>query len=289
MPAERPPHPAKITQSKATVRAPARRPPHAALVAQPKPRSSTLIARPPHPATVVRVGAIQRMNAPLPEASNVSPQLQAPARALVFDSSLEKGDPVYQCRYIAPSPDAGIFVCGASDVAEMIAKLKRIGPGRIRFLTLCGHGAEGVLGMGSGVSSRYQVGKDISSKHLDDVAGALADLAQLLTGDALVLLVGCHVGAETSGHNLLRRLSKALPGRLILASEAYLQPVVQKGDSFTIHHAGVNNARQGDRVQRDQLVGARRGHFLESVFDVLSEEDFETLVDWPAGTKAKDH
>lgn len=296
MPPEYRRHAAQLAPHKALVPGLERKPPHPARLAQAKTSPRGLAARAPHAATVVRQAqpphganalAIQRMEAAPTESKGALPQAQASVRVLVFDSSLEKGDPVFHCRFIAPSADERTYVCGASSIAELLKKLKLIGA-PIGHLTLCGHGAEGILGMGSGTSGNYQKGKDIRGQSLEDIEAELNELAQLLAPGAFVLLVGCHVGAATSGRNLLKRLSRRLPGRLIFASEAYLQPY-HKDDEFWINQVGFHNAKQGDELTRDQLVGACDGHLLEDVYGFLTQEDFFALARWSAGKKAKSH
>jgi hypothetical protein len=204
--------------------------------------------------------------------------------ALAYDKTMPKKDPLSRCQHIEADPSSGIYVFGVDSIAQMVVKLQLAAP--IDYLTLCGHGMAGMLGLGSGTSDEYQKGKDLECDHLGDIKVELVQLEACLSRSACVLLMGCHVAKGNAGKRLLRRLSRFLPGRRILASEMYLEPVVEDED-LCIHVAGGNNLKKGAVLTLFELVIALDGRTEDLGPQCPSGDDVLELIQWPASPKKR--
>ncbi|WP_437494165.1 DUF4347 domain-containing protein [Sorangium sp. So ce1014] len=220
-------------------------------------------------------------------------QQPVPVRVFVYDKTNtkrkdEEADPSYDCRYLVSS-GANDHIFGVADLGEMDVRLRTITQ-PIEYLTICGHGAKGILGVGSGSAYDYSPGKDICVDALGDIQALLTTLAAQLAPNAYIFLVGCHVGGGKSGERLLCQLSQQLPGRKILASSLYLKPEAykhKKDGSFTVYTAGGMNLKKGKEVTSNDLTCGVNG---EIDLDALpSEEELGFLMRWKANQKAKQH
>ena len=91
------------------------------------------------------------------------------------------------------------------------------------FIALCGHGAEGHQGLGSGTSGDYVKGKDIKHDKLDDITELLNRTDGCIykaheNTKPVLFLAGCEVGKGTDGKELLSKLSKIFKNVVVVAS-----------------------------------------------------------------------
>ncbi|MBS0650146.1 MAG: hypothetical protein JSR93_03185 [Verrucomicrobia bacterium] len=137
---------------------------------------------------------------------------------------------------------------GVKSVNEMSGHLE----GFANFITLCGHGAPGIQGLGSGATEKnYQKGYDICVDQLADIEGTISELHRFLCPSnqsrpwpaPVLFLAGCEVGCGPSGTKLLKQLSLKMPNVLIIASE---DPLTYKQYSTVVK---INKLRKGNPSQ----------------------------------------
>jgi hypothetical protein len=92
---------------------------------------------------------------------------------------------------------------------------------QIKRLAIVAHGAPGIMDVDQESSGGFGVhvpveAKSLSVPRLSVYSREIADLADLLDRDSVVLLAACNVGDSTAGENLLKQLSDKWPSTKVV-------------------------------------------------------------------------
>jgi hypothetical protein len=113
-------------------------------------------------------------------------------------------------------------------VQSVYAAARAVPRGGVSALILAGHGASGVIGLGSGTQAGYHEGLDLMYDELRDVALSLRSMNRRLNptirinaaipGAAIVVLSSCCTGADPHGRELVEQLSEYLRNAVVFAN-----------------------------------------------------------------------
>ena len=219
---------------------------------------------------------------------------QPKTRALVYSADISSTagdvngnwDAIRNCRY---AQDA----VAAESIEDMITKLEGLG-GPYKFITVCGHAAEGNQSIGGtydvGKKAKgeyvirstddYQPNYDLVAGHLQDVAPLLGRLSNIMENGGVLFLGGCDIAAKQAGRNLLKELSALIPQVWIVGSTCETTEQVMKKKAYVeVAKASENGKFLGSITWTDILV-ARAGKIKKTLTSISIEEMLEGMTQW---------
>lgn len=113
---------------------------------------------------------------------------------------------------IAKKAERTVGIVSVQDTADKM-------PQQPGFIILAGHGASGLIGLGSGTSQDYIKGKDLKYDKLEDVRPSLEAINNRLNSNTVILLSGCYTGKGTNGQELTVRLARIVSKATIYANK----------------------------------------------------------------------
>ncbi len=127
-------------------------------------------------------------------------------------------------------------IYAAKNISQMATSLNQ-NNSKPNFIVICGHGASGLLGLGSVRSEDYKKGNDFCFDKLADIENEIELIRNSLDSTKplkpVLFLAGCEVGSGEAGKKLLIELSNRIHDVVIVASINGLKYKIE--DERSIH------------------------------------------------------
>ncbi len=203
-------------------------------------------------------------------------------RALVFDGSMPKKDPVSQCSILKNA-------ISVQSVPEMIDKLKQTNK-IFDVITLSGHGCPGAHGVGSGLSSGYTPKKDLTAGHLNDVKTELLELRKLMYNPRspndrypVLFVGGCLVGEldeTTDEAELLKELSKIMQKVCVIGCAIEVAPMKLKNKAIEFQTADNHGKPRGplELFRCSVYIDGERLDSTDDILEATGYTDYEKFI-----------